>query len=241
MTSCKLTLCHCASGLCCLVTSTSAQTLCGSIGSTDETELNRRTDRPFVLDVNNPATCAGNITSWRVCYYGPDSIDSLGSYWATYAVYRRTGSDSFDRVSGIYKAIRTIPMFTGVDRVDGVIEEDGFHCYNDVLRAEAGDSPFILQVGDITGACVFDPDDQPGVDRRQLDVVGDAGGGSGISLLEMGSGGCTMDALPSSVDGLSNRNNRRVHIHANIGGISCFNLLQWYFYLIYIQNHYQLR
>ena len=220
ITSCELSLYY-ASGLCCLLTSMSAQSPCGSIGSTDETELDRRTDRRFFLEVNNPATCAGSITSWRVCYYGPNSIASLGSYWATYAVYRRTGSDSFERMSGIYKAIRTIPDFTGMDRVDGEIQQGGFNCYDDLVRPEAGDSPFIIQVGDIIGACVFNPDDQDGVERLQLDVVGDAGGGSEISFLEMNSDGCTMDALPSSVDmaDLSNRNNRRVHIHANIGEI----------------------
>ena len=70
------------------------QERCGSIGNSDETAATPSRDQAFYLDTANPATCGGNITSWRVCYYGPDSIDRIGSYWATYAVYRRMGSGS---------------------------------------------------------------------------------------------------------------------------------------------------
>ena len=31
----------------------------------------------FYLDTANPANYTGNVTSWGVCYYGPDSIGLL--------------------------------------------------------------------------------------------------------------------------------------------------------------------
>ena len=192
---------------------------CGSIGNSDETAGTASRAQMFYLDTANPASCTGNVTSWRVCYYGPDSIDNRGSYWATYAVYRRMGSGNSVRyvnVSEIFRATRTIddPNFTGVPIIDGAIAQGGFNCYDDAI--DVGNSPLTVQAGDILGACVFNPDDQFGVNRLPLDVVGEVGG---ESLQQMDTGGCSRTNIPSdiSINQLSTLNSRRLHIHANIG------------------------
>ena len=179
----------------------------------------------FYLNVANPAPCTGSITSWRVCYYGPDDIpsNSLVNYWATYAVYRRkeTGSNAhYIRVSDIFRAARTNLYPLNLPQIDGEILEGGFHCYTDALDED--DSPLAIQAGDILGACVFDPDgdivilDADVKITLPLDVVGEA---SGESLLQTSTAGCSRFDLPSDIPAnqLTPLNSRRLHIYANIG------------------------
>ena len=196
--------------------STSAQQeQCGSIGNSDETAATPSRAQMFYLDTDNAAPCTGNVTSWRVCYYGPDSVNGRGSYWATYAVYRMMGSgDSvrYIRVSGMFSAVRTIESFVSVDPVaDGEITEGGFNCYDDAI-----DSPLTILAGDILGACVFDPSNGFGVTRIQLDVVGETSGGT---LLQRATTGCSREDIPSDIaaDQLSSINSRRLHVYAMIG------------------------
>ena len=201
------------------------QESCGSIGNNNETAVTPSRAQLFYLNTANPAPCTGNITSWRVCYYGPDSVNRVGSYWATYAVYRRMGSGSntrYVRVSEIFRAIRTVAGFTNAPGtgVDGEIAQGGFNCYTDSI--DAGVSPLTIQVGDILGACIFDPDGDIVVNdidiliRLPLDVVGEA---SGESLLQMGTAGCSREDIPSDIPAnqLSTLNSRRLHVYANIG------------------------
>ena len=210
------------------------QERCSTIGNSDETEGTRSTAQMFYLDTEHPANCTGNITSWRVCYYGPDSINNVGSYWATYAVYRRMGSGSsvrYELVSEMFRAIRTISRFTGDPIVDGEIVQGGFNCYNDSI--DVGNTPLTIQVGDILGACVFDPDDNRffgtvTVARIPLDVVGEASG----SLLQMGTGGCSREDIPSDISAnqLSTLNSRRLHIYANIGKLELICTYRYKYY-----------
>ena len=171
----------------------------------------------FYLDTANPANCTGNITSWRVCYYGPDSINNVAGYWATYAVYQRMGSE-YMRASEMFRAVRADKIIASLNpAVDGKIAQGGFNCYTDSI--DAGDVPLIVHAGDIVGACIFDPEDYQlviRVPRRPLDVVGEA---RGETLLGMGTDGCSMDDIPSNISAnqLSILNSRRLHIHANIG------------------------
>ena len=140
------------------------QEQCGSIGNSNETAGTASRARMFHLDTANPASCTGNITSWRVCYYGPDSVDTAGSYWATYAVYRRMGSGNSDRylrVSEMFRALRTVARIIGDPIVDGEIAQGGFNCYTDSI--DVGNSPLTIQAGDILGACVFDHSNSFGV------------------------------------------------------------------------------
>ena len=197
---------------------------CGFIGNNNETAAKPSRAQLFLLNTAHPAPCTGNVTSWRVCYYGPDSVNRAGSYWATYAVYRRTGSGSttrYVRVSEIFRAIRTVAAFTITPDVDGEIAQGGFNCYTDSI--DVGDSPLTIQDGDMLGACVFDPDGDILVEndidlliRLPLDVVGEA---SGESLSQMGTAGCSTDDIPSEIptNQLSTLNSRRLHVYASIG------------------------
>ena len=112
----------------------------------------------------------------------------------------------------MFSAVRTIPIFTESSVVDGEIAQGGFNCYDDIAN-----SSLPIQAGDILGACVFDPEDIPFiVSRLPLDVVGVASGGS---LLEMNTGGCSRQIIPSDIPAnqLSTLASRRLHIYANIG------------------------
>ena len=202
--------------------SSAQQEGCGSIGKSDETALTPLRAQFFYLDTASPAPCTGNITNWRVCYYGPESIDDSGSYWATYAVYRRMGTGDnvhYERVSGVFRAIRGVARFTEDPIVDGEITKGGFNCFKDF--AEDIDLPINIEAGDIVGACVFDPIDSrfPVITRFPLDVVGDANGElTSTPLLQMSTAGCSLRYLPSTISAnqLSILNFTRLHIHANI-------------------------
>ena len=194
------------------------QERCGSIGNSDETAVTPSRAQQFYLDTSNPANCTGNITSWRVCYYGPNNVDNSGSYWATYTVYWRMGSGSsvsYVRVSEMFSAVRAVERFVTLSSVvDGEITQGGFNCYDDSI--DVSNSPLVIQAGDMLGACVFDPDNIPFVTRIPLDIVGEA---SGESLLQMGTSRCSTEAVPSDIPAnqLSTINSRRLHIYANIG------------------------
>jgi hypothetical protein len=122
----------------------------------------------------------------------------------------------YERVSEMFRAIRTVSRFTIFPIVDGEIVQGGFNCYTDSI--DVGNSPLTIQAGDILGACVFDPNNSVtlGVDRLPLDVVGEA---DGETLLRMGTAGCSRTNIPSdiSTSQLSTVNSRRLHIYANIG------------------------
>ena len=157
-----------------------------------------------------------------MCYYGPNQDpdnDEFFSYWATYAVYRKMdpGADEhYKQVSQLFSALTATNNLMQIDNngtIDCVIRQQGFICYDDSITA-----PLTVQAGDIVGACVFNPMNGHFnfFTRSQLDVVGR---GSDESLLQMGSGACSITALPTNIQAsqLSNVNSRRLHIYANIG------------------------
>ena len=130
----------------------SAQQKCyGSIGNNIEMAATPSRSQFFYLNTANPANCTGNITSWRVCYYGPDTVDVLGSYWATYAVYQRMESTEhksitlYTCVTEMYRAIRTVASGTNFPIVDDEIVRGGSNCYTDSI--DAGESPLTIQAG----------------------------------------------------------------------------------------------
>ena len=101
------------------------QETCGSVGNNDERALGSVDALRFYLNTGNPAPCSGNITMWRVCYYGQSTVTNFMSYWATYAVYRRTSTgDSYERVSETFTAVQApgTSLLT-FDVVDGVIKK----------------------------------------------------------------------------------------------------------------------
>ena len=203
-----------------------AQDFCGPIGSSDaDNAVASNREAMFYLNTANPAPCSGTITSWRVCYYGPNSVD-FSTYWATYAIYRRItissdgSGEHYEKISIVMRAVRATGLLAAVNStgiIDGSIQSGGFNCYDDFIGA--GSSLLTVQAGDILGACVFDPIDGDNYDRRQLDVVGEAEMDGEFLLGMSSSGRCTTDALPSNIpiSQLSMVSSRRLHIYANIG------------------------
>ena len=62
------------------------------------------------------------------------------------------------KVSDIFRAVRSTESVirrNSEPLTDGLIQDGGFMCCTDSL--ETSDSPMMVQVGDIIGACVFDP------------------------------------------------------------------------------------
>ena len=191
--------------------------MCGLIGNSNETQLSAIRDKMFYLDVEHPAPCAGNVTSWTVCYYAPDSVRTDRIYWALYAIYRRNVSengDRYERVSDTFTAVRSDQNFLNGRIVDGEIVDGEFNCYNDTI--DNGDSSLTVQTGDVLGACILDPPER----RRQLDIVGEV---KGESLLEMNEDRCIVMGqdreIPLSVERsqlLPPRSSKRLHLYANI-------------------------
>ena len=207
---------------------------CGLIGNSNETQVSAIRDEMFYLDVEHPAPCAGKVTSWTVCYYGPDDVRDNRIYWALYAIYRRNVSqngDHYERVSDTFAAVRSGEDFLNGRIVDGGIVAGEFNCYNDTI--DNGDSSLTVEAGDVLGACVFDPLDAGNeVVRRQLDIVGEV---VGESLLEMNDDECIFTGrdreIPLSVERseLSPTSSRRLHLYAIIGnGLSLFIPIYYY-------------
>lgn len=196
-----------------------AEEECGSgFGNDNERELIPVTDERFYLNTANPAPCTGNITGWHLCYYGPNLIQPLTQYWATYAVYRKIGAGSderYERVSEVYSAVRG-PPFAALFGNTGLIKS-GFSC-ND-YSVETNTSQLTIQAGDVLGACVFTPIDGEFFLRQRLDIVGQT---SGESLLGMDTSACNTKFLPTSVtvNELSTYDSRRLHLYADIGKMS---------------------
>ena len=181
------------------------------------------------MDVDNPATCNGNVTSWSVCYFGPENITLLGGYSTAYAVFRRVENGSnpyYQIVSPTYAAVRVgpSPVFAiGNGFVDGRVEAGGFNCYTDTITV--GDSPIEIQEGDVIGACVIDPVDVPvpylnvTIETLPLHIVGEVDNVA-ERLFSRDTTGCTADTFPYVVtsDQLSPIASRRLFISTMING-----------------------
>ena len=201
---------------------TLAQSMCGLIGNDTaaKTQVTAAMDRRFYLNTANPAACNGTITSWRVCYYGPNSVDFETVYWATYAVYRKNGTgenERYEKVSRMFSAVRTNSSVARLFELeDGGIQQGGFVCYSD----STGDTPVTVQAGDIIGACIFNPANRDEYEGDRLNIVGRQTG-TGESLLELSESeaSCSRESIPSEIlkNDLSVRNDRRLHLYANIG------------------------
>ena len=124
--------------------------------------------------------------------------------------------ERYEQVSQLFsavKATRNLVQVYNNNVTNGVIQQLGFICYDDPITV-----PLTVQAGDVLGACVFNVTDGTFFIRRQLDVIGRV---NGESLLRMDSGGCSIDALPTTiqVSQLSIVNSRRLHLYANIGTV----------------------
>ena len=143
----------------------------------------------------------------------------MGVYWATYAVYHwNQSNNTYMRVSKMFRAIRTAAsVYDPQAGTDGEIN-DGFNCYTDTI--DVGESPLIIQAGDILGACVFNPpDDRNHVIRLPLHVVSAANqGGQWLRELKKGTIGCSIVDIPSVISPRELSSKPKIlHIHAIIG------------------------
>ena len=201
-----------------------AQGVCGHIGDNNEVKLSAQNSQTFYLDMGNPACCTGTITSWRVCYYGPNPR-SRGQnnrlYTVKYAVYRRlNGTQNYTQVSNItFSATLRGSLTSNSQQPDDGIAKRGFNCYDKSLNTS-----FTVEEGDIIGACVVNPCNPPGPKLRQLNVVSDAKGQSNVQLRHVPEDHnyidlCKMNTnLPATIDfnQVSSTSIRRLHLSASI-------------------------
>lgn len=193
---------------------------CGQIGNTDETETTVSRTQLLYLDTENPATCSGNITNFRVCYYAPENFSSSTTatvYRTAYALYRKTNSssESYTRVSLSFQATLITSDLTLIYARDTYIAA-GYNCYDDVFTSRDSVLYTTVETGDILGACIYEPRDLTNSERVQLDIVGTE---SGHSLMQTSSDDCvTEDTIPSviSVSDLTVATSKRLLIYANI-------------------------
>ncbi len=72
-----------------------------------------------------------------------------------------------------------------------------------------------IQVGDVIGACIYDPPDVNGRRVVQLDVVGRNAGPDQYAM-STGNSGCGNSIVPSTVTSLNRIDSSVVHIYAEI-------------------------
>ena len=146
---------------------TFAEEICGRhVGDNDHDAVKKD---GFYLDRNNPLCCTGNITSWRVCYYGPNNSNNMKVYTVKYAVYRLINGtqDYYTQVSN--QTFNTTLRGTRSHSLQyAEIVEDDFICCDEFL-----DTPFAVEQGDIIGACVVKPTGPGNSMLHRLDVVSD--------------------------------------------------------------------
>ena len=165
------------------------------IGTNDETPYDRNTTQRLYLNLNSSAGCIGTISSYRYCYYQPSVVENR--YNAVVAVYRLM-NNVYQPLDGTEFTIevRTVPL-------PGTLV-----CGN---TDDLGTS-VQLQLGDVVGACIFDP----GMQREQLNLVGQSANGS--TLYSASNSGCARNTLPPavSVQDLSPLTSTILHLSAII-------------------------
>ena len=174
---------------------------CNPIGTTNSTEFSAVRNHSFYLNTAHPAPCSGTIDRWRYCYYRPATDGER--FRVTWAVYRRMGSGIDTHYIRVDSSLRT------VERRDS---EDDFWCLEENVRN------FQIEVGNVVGACIYDPQDNRRV-IKQLDIVGQA---NGYSLMQMNDvSDCSDRSMPSNISSsqLSSIDSRILHLYATITSI----------------------
>ena len=195
--------------------STSTQDICGRIGAHDvddrDTQFQVNRTEMFYLDLNHSACCSGNITSWRVCYYGPSS-GSEKLYHVKYAVYRRSNQTE-EYVQVPDSPTFNITLTNREGQYSGPISE-GFNCHDEFL-----DEPFTIEEGDVIGACVVDPNSPV---MRQLNIISRVNEQPHASLplhgIQEHVQPCEMGTIPTRImiSQLTAINSTRLYLSANI-------------------------
>ena len=178
---------------------------CRPIGTNNDTEFTAVRDHRFYLNTAHPAPCSGNIIRWRYCYYRPATNGER--FRVTWAVYRRMGSGNDTHYIRVGSSLRTVGRRG--DQIPSA-NEGNFWCREVNVRTD-----FQTEVGDIVGACIYDPQDNNRV-RKQLDIVGQA---NGYSLIQMNDvSDCSDNSMPSNISSsqLSTIDSRILHLYATI-------------------------
>ena len=178
----------------------------GAIGTNNETAFPVVTMSGFYLNTAAPAPCRGTITSWRYCYYKPETpsnVNDTHRFVSRFAVYRpahsSNGSTSYTRISNrsISLLWKQIPN-----------DNRAFICKTAPVRGSNID----VEAGDVFGVCIYNP---ARIDRHQLDFIGQA---NGYSLVQTNRANCwrntvTFQQTPEVMEA------RILHLYANIKSI----------------------
>ncbi len=183
----------------------------GRVGSMRTGSMENRAANQFYIDSGNRAECAGMITSLEYCFHRPPGdVQTANEYLTTVAVYRpaSTNANVFTLVSS---PITILKLVTELQTELNAAADTGFSCSIFYLP-----QPVPMAIGDVLGACVFDPDDTSGVTTYRLDIVSRATSGS-ENLVRTNTADCSATAVPSSFDGTATSGSRSLHLWANIG------------------------
>ena len=151
------------------------QAQCSSgIGSNSETELTAApvTTTSFFLNTDYPAPCSGTVERWRFCFYRPATHKNGDRYRLALAVYRPIGSGNSTQYEIVEASLRTITRRFPANSTSNFI------CLN--LNLQATNRSFDIEVGDITGVCIFNPTDST-VTIEPMHIISEA---NGYSLLQ---------------------------------------------------------
>ncbi len=186
--------------------------------------MTNRAENEFYIDRGNRAECAGMITSISYCFHRqPSGVATAHEYLATLAVYTPASSSADERdftlSSSTIELRKTAHEF--ISQLNDATDTN-FACSELTLP-----QPVSVAVGDVLGACVFDPPDVPGVVTYRLDLVSRADEDT-EDLRRTNSHsdnriviptGCSATSVPGSVrsSGTRDSNSRSLHLWANIG------------------------
>ena len=150
------------------------------------------------LDLNRPATCAGTLIAWHLCYYAPDNVGGQPmTYQVWFRVWRPTDSQTLQRISSARQDI-------AIQRA----REGSFLCENITLAAA---DRIAIQVGDILG--VYIPTNNAGL--QPLWVIAAATAGYGV----FNDGRATLTAFFGTTlqrDDLQERPALGLHLYADV-------------------------
>ncbi len=190
---------------------------CGTVGRVGETTTDdrNRERNEFYIDRGNRAECAGMITSISYCFHQPQT--EADEYIATVAVYTPASSDPDEEIFNV-----SSPSFTILKSSTELLAE--LNTTNFVCSKLSLPQPVSVAVGDVLGACLFDPPDSGDVTRYRLDLVSRAAGGTeDVVRTNTDSNipnGCTVTEVPSSFDrrvsSTKTSSDRSLHLWANI-------------------------
>ena len=118
---------------------------CAIIGSTSQEAFSRGgNDSHLYLNTNRPALHNGTVTNWSYCYYEPSDKNCDNRYIASFAVYRRDGTDS-----QYVKASETLTISVSDNELGSFEVVDSIVC-----NVFSPNITITVRIGDVLGACI---------------------------------------------------------------------------------------